>query len=377
MQRMNAESQPSWIRDLRNDAQLNRDLDLAWLDPHEQDALRDDWLAVWNQVPYGEHFHAQCRERLGRCVPLAQGLKRERRLSHTSSQLVLTFDPDDPDTVFGNLSHAMPSMLWVRAQPTVDGIRAALAPYLVAQAPSVVELPRTLRLVKSLDIEDRAVIERSIENLELWMDDATWASAFEEDPWLGAPERLNMLDMAAWTRDVAQEHPDRFPSLSWRSLWSKGVLRIERHPFGMWAFELRYAPAKDRTTIDLVNELLSSRLPDDLPVDLAASLLRGGCLGMEYVRDLEVRNELPVDRAGLSCALAPGEMTAFAALEKLMHEHHDDAELLGLLGDLASRYRHDELLFEMAVLTRGTKLGQDLLTFLSPRSNEAPSQEAP
>ena len=34
-----------------------------------------------------------------------------------------------------------------------------------------------------------------------------------------------------------------FPSVSVRTLFSRSVLTIEQHPFGLWVVELRYAPA--------------------------------------------------------------------------------------------------------------------------------------
>lgn len=64
-------SLPPWVSRLRNDADLNSSLELTWLDPNARDALREQWLGVWNQVPYEEGFHAECRQRLARCVPLA------------------------------------------------------------------------------------------------------------------------------------------------------------------------------------------------------------------------------------------------------------------------------------------------------------------
>ena len=367
-------SLPPWVSRLRNDADLNSSLELAWLDPDARAALREDWLGVWNQVPYEDGFHADCRQRLARCVPLAQGPVRERRLRPTQSRLVLVHDPEEPDIVFGNLSHAMPSMLWVRAEP--GAVLDALRPYLIDPAPAVVDLPRVARTVKILDIDDRAVVANSIDNLELWMDDATWASAHNDDPWRYASRPMGMLDQARWLRETSEEHPDRFPSLSWRTLWSKGVMRLEQHPMGMWVFELRYAPASDGKVIDAVNELLGSRLPRDLPVDLAASLLRGGCLGEDFVEELRARGERPLDQAALTCGLGPAEMSSHETLLRLAREHRTDEDMLGSLADLAARYRHDAVLFEIAALSEGTALGDDLMQFLAPSQPATDGQVA-
>lgn len=366
---------PLLMNILRNDSTLNHTLDLHWVSPEERDAIRSDWLSIWNQVPYDDAFHAQCRERLLRCVPLAQGVKRRRRLQPTESQLVLVQDPAEPEDVFASLSHALPSMLWIPCGATPKDVLRALAPYLVEEIPALTDLPCSLRVVKT-EITSLEVVENAVEALELWLDDTVWANSFNDDPWRSQQGQLNMLDQARMLRWVREDSPNRFESLSWRSLWSRSVLRVEKHPLGMWVFDLRYAPAQESKAMDFVNELMKTRFPRDLPIDLAASILRGSTLTDAYVQDLRARGEGVMEQAAITCAIEPAEMTSFETLRRLVQENRGDEVVLGDLARVASAYRHDAVLFEIMALTEGMPLGDELRQFLAPpRTPPEGSQE--
>ncbi len=359
---------PAHITALRKSDDLRRRLDVDWLDAQKQQELRAYWLEIWAQVPYGEPFHTDNLQRLQRCVPLAQGTTRQRRLDHTVNTLALVWDPADPEFVFVSLSHAFPPLLWIKADAQAQAVLDAVAPYLVEAKP-LPQLSRSARVVKMLDVPDRGVIERTLENLELWLDDTMWASAFDDDPWLDVQGPLSMVQQTIWRKDVAEEHSGRFPSISCRTLWSKSNLRIEQHPFGMWVFDLRYDPATDADVIALVNEISPGHLPLDLPVDLAASLLRDANLGDVYVSDCRARGQI-VDAAAMECALAPGETRSHAALLAALAAKRDDPAALDAIADLALAYRYDAVLFEMTNHTAGTDLGDWLLTYLAPTGGQ-------
>jgi len=355
--------------ELKGDDELTRALDLRWLSDDESAAVKEAWLSAWRQVPFDETFHDRCRQRLERCRPLALGPARRRRFDQTENRLVLVSDPAAPDEVFVSLSHAMPSSLWLAAPATREGLLEAVASYIDPERPLAVELERTHRMVKPLDVDRLEQIEQAVRGLELWVDDATWGSAFDDDPWRGVDGPIEMLDQARWREEAAAEDPDRFPSLGFRMLWSGSTMRVEQHPMGMWVFDLRYRPAADKRVIASLNDLLGIRLPEDVPVDLAASLLRGGVIDAHLVAELQARGEAPLDRAAVACGHAPAEIETGAILQAVVDEVGSDEQALATLANLASRYRHDALLFALWRQSEGTPLGNDLELFLSPAAD--------
>lgn len=272
-----------WQTVIQADKEIAKELQLEWLDQSEGEALRSSWLEIWNQVPYDEVYHSRCRERLMRSMPVARGLQRSRFLSGRRAELTLIVDPAEPAVPWISLSNAIPPLLWARGGATPEALRSALASYLVDQPNSRVDLTKVIRFASPLDINDPQTIRDSIEHLELWMDDNVWHSSFDDDPWMGVDGNLSMLEQTQALRDVTLEHPGRFPSMSYRTLWSRSIVTIEQHPRGVWVFELRYSPAGDRLAIERSNELTLQRLPNDLPVDLAASLLRAPCYDLIQV----------------------------------------------------------------------------------------------
>lgn len=354
---------------LQGDDELTQMLELQWLSDEEGAAVRQDWLAVWNQVPFDEAFHDRCRQRLERCLPVALGPVRQRRLDQTENRLTLVCDPEAPEKVFVSLSHAMPSLLWVVVPATRPGLLEALGPYLDPERRPAVELERHLRVVKPLDVEAPSQLDDAIRGLELWVDDTSWGSAFDDDPWQRVEGPLGMVDQTRLLREAAAEDPDRFPTLGYRMLWSGSILRIEQHPMGMWVFDLRYRPAQDEKVIANLNDLLGTRWPEDLPIDLVASLLRGGVIDERLLADLEAQREAPLDRAAARCGMAPGETSTAATLAQIVDEVGDDQDALATLANLASRYRHEALLFTLWDRTEGTPLGDDLERFLSPEAD--------
>jgi hypothetical protein len=359
---------PSWVGALRAAPEAVRDLGLRWLEPADSATLRQRWLEIWNQIPFDEQFQAACRSRLERCLPVALGVERARRLSGQASELVLIHDPAFPDAAFASFSDRLPPLLWAQAMPTPQRLTSSLAAYLGQPTPTAA-LPRVVRLVKLIEVDGREVIERAIEQLEPWLDDAAWCSAFDDDPWPADMAKASLVQRAAQQREVFQEDPRRFPAISYRTLWSRSVLRIERHPFGLWVFELRYRPATDVGAIAGISEVVGVRLPDDLPVDLAASLLRGGTAGrVDVERALESPEARPGDISYLA-ALAPGEATTCDVLQKWFARFGDDEKALAPLADIASAYQHDRLLFELA-LTAPEALRKNLVDSLRPKPLE-------
>lgn len=356
--------QITWYKAIRNDRALGDVLALQWLDEGEDEALRSSWLEIWNQIPYDEAFHARCRDRLSRCVPLARGLTQTRILSGQQVELALVYDPDAPETPWISLCDAMPALLWVRGGSSAEQTRRNLAPYLVKRPLSRIEAPCVMRYANPLpEVTDPKVIQDSIAGYELWLDDALWHSSFNDDPWRESDRNLSMLEQARVLEQVRGEHPDRFPSMSYRTLWSRSTLTIEQHGAGLWVFELRYADARDSAAIEQVNELTGLRLPKELPVDLAASLLRTPCVDAYRIEEAERAGEHPNFLFRFRAALDPSSPSVTRALNQVAETLRGDDDALAELAELAFAYQHDRFLFELALRSEGT-LRKNLEAFL-------------
>lgn len=353
---------PSWVADLRDPGSprgLTRGF--TWLGEDQARRVRAEWLDIWSQVTFEPEFHQACRDRLARCIPLAVGPSRSRRSSKTESTMTMVFDPERADEVAFSHSHAMPSVCWSTARMgEIDDLLA----YYLHDSP-VAGGPGLCRVVKPLDVEHPEAIANAIDALELWVDDAFWGSAHHDDPWVGVAGDLSMLSLSVYVQRFGEQDPDRFPALGCRTLWSRSTLRIEQHPRGLFVFELRFRPGVDARAISELNEMVGTRLPEDLPIDLAASLLRGGTLTPHDIDELHRRGESPFEALALTCASAPSAPHTIDRLRAAIHAHRDDDEVLGAIASLASSYHHDGMLFEIADLANDPLRGE-LLSFLKP-----------
>ncbi len=350
---------PTWTSALREETER---VGWVWLEDDTSATVRADWLDAWSRLVFEAEFHERCRARLARCVPLAVGPTRERRLSKTPSRMTLVFDPERPELVCTSLSHAIPSLAWSLAVPTAWAATASV--YLTEEAPRRASFSRVTRLVKPTGGHDLGAIEQALDAVELWIDDAFWGSRDDDDPWLALPRHLDVLAVAQHVRRAREQDAARWPTLSARTLWSRSTLSIERHPQKLLAFELRYHPARDELAMAALAEATGVRLPLDLPLDLAASLLHGVTFTSERVSELLAHDEPPVEALALRCALAPSTATTLRHLTEAIATTRDSRRL-GALAGLASSYRHEGLLFEVLARAEG-RLRSELEAFLRP-----------
>jgi hypothetical protein len=361
---------PAWAAALRDDPAKAAELGLRALDESESAATRAHWLSIWNQIEFDEGFHGRAAARLERCVPVFAGPSRRRRLSKTESQLVVVFDPEDRDVLRLSLSYAIPSLAWADAGSSLESLRAALARYTVSDDPGALDFPKTERVVKQLELRDIGPIERSIDAQELWIDDARWGSAYLDDPWSGVSPDLGMLQLSTLVERVKDQHSGRRPSLSFRTLWSRSIFTIEQHPLGFWAFELRYVPAGDARAIrDLCGTDPVASLPRDLPVDLAASLMRGGSATRDTLRVNDEAGRDPMMLA-VRCAMLPGEATTIGAMRDSVRAWADDPERGDALAQIADGFGHEATLFELAAITNDTRFAGAIKALLRPAAIE-------
>jgi len=367
---------PAWAEALRDDPTTLGELGLRVLDEEQREAIRALWSSTWNKIDYDEAFHARAAARLERCVPLFVGPSRRRRLSKTESELVVVHDPQDGEVLRLSLSYAICSLAWADAGSSVEALRAALARYTVSEDLGKLAFPKTERVVKQLELRDIGPIERTIDAQELWIDDARWGSAYLDDPWSGVSPDLGMLQLSTLVERVKDQHPGRRHSLSFRTLWSRSMLTIEQNPLGFWAFELSYVPAGDARAIrELCGADAVASLPSDLPVDLAASLMRGGSATRETVRANDERGRDPYNLA-IRCAMDPGEATTIAAMRASVRAWADDPDRGDAFVEIADEFGHEAALFELAAITSDAEYAEGIKALLRPVPDRPGSDDA-
>lgn len=362
---------PPWATSLAGDARLLSELGLRWFSEPEREAIRDEWRAAWVQAPFDEPFHGECLARLERCLPLAVGPTRARRLTKAPSSLAVVFDPEAPDVAWLSLSSTIPSLAWADGGASAEALREAFARYTQPLDLPLSALEERTRIVKDIaSIKDVGLLAETILACEPWVDDALWGSASNDDPWIGHVDE-GALTLSVRSRRAALQAQGVRPSLSLRTLWSRSVLKIEQHPFGLWVFELRYRPSRDARALVTLGSI-GRLLPSDLPVDLAASVLRASSV----TRALLTGAPRPFGEASdyaLCCALDAGDPQTTFFLREAIDAWRDDPRL-GDLCDVLDVYGYRSLLREAASVTTDPSLREQIVESLvgpaAPRSAE-------
>ncbi len=324
---------PPWAAALEAEIAAAPDSGFRWLEPHLRDQVRDLTLRALDELPYDDALQERHRARVERCVPLAGGPSRTVRLTGQEHASIVLLDPDLPDRVVVGLGAYFPPVFWPSAAPTLAGIRSELSPYLSSPFKPRAELTRTIRIVREtlqeLGFEDISHFARIVGHGERWLDHAaTWSNGEDDDPWPDDPASLSMIDLRLLKERASETARARRPSISMRTLWSRSILTIELSPLGHVVFELRYDPAPFVSEVPTGGGELG--LPTDIPVDLLASLLRGGSVTPETIRRAKAKGVDP-NLVMLEVLLQPGEASSFEALRELAAS----PENLGAVAEIA------------------------------------------
>jgi hypothetical protein len=359
------EALPGWLGALREDSGLAGDLGIQWLDEEARQRLYLGALSVLRTPGGDENWNRRGLERLERCVPLALGPERSKRLSRAESSTALFFDPARPGEVSLSLAASMSPMAWAAAPATSEGIRALFGRYF-AEAGPVSRLSGKVRSLVNFGDADRERIEAAVAEGHPMIDDASWYSACDDDPWLGH-EDLRPILLTSILRDAKRERRDRIPSVAFRTLFTRSMIKIEKHGFGLWVVEVRYAPAPDAAAVRWVNEVFSARFPEDVPVDVVGSnVMQGGHTFASDLDEEEARGEIEDFTMAARLALAPGEPDTTVRLRAFVERFADRPEKLLLLTNLADAYRDRGAVFEIAARAAGTDLAEMIFTQLGP-----------
>ncbi|MCB9608286.1 MAG: hypothetical protein H6716_16985 [Polyangiaceae bacterium] len=345
-----------------------------WIEAEKRELVTNLLLDGWNQFPFDEEFQRAGVARIERCTPLWLGPTRTVRLTQNQRSMVILEDPEHPGLLFAALGPNLPPEFWPAAEASSVGLQRDLEAYVARPFRSTHEYTRRLRVYRGsfedIGLESLQHLANVIAHGEQWTDGAaTWRSGCLTDPWPAEPSSESMLQLRVISDQAAEEHGSRMPSISLRSLWSRSVLKLEEGRWGNVVFELMWDPAPLKLPHRFVGEF-----PEDMPVDLVASLLRGSTLtpdGLAKLRD----EELTPFAAMVTCLLEPTEATTFELLRELMQS--EDPELknagIGLAADCGAR----GLLYELGVTTGDAELKARLgeLTKLHPPPPQAPDDD--
>lgn len=354
-----------WVESIRDATGPNSQLQAQWLSEDSADFVRRAWRDVIELAGYVDAFVDDNVRIIDRCIPIALLGSKKRTLSSDLAEMVLVADPERPDKAYVSLATGVPALLWCECEPTLDGLLDQLQPYR-SERKLVEQMSKTAKTVKVLQVE-RDVIENHIVRSEFWLDDAFWCSSFVNNPWENPDLEDNVLMRSVMLEERMKEHNGRMPSTSFQALWSGGVITIEAHPFGVYRFFLRYEPANDAQAIRTVNEITNGDLPLDLPVDLAASLLRGENVSHKSLQEMKPGGPW-LDYAALSSAYHYGDSKGFHALMEMIDDA-DEAKL-DAVARVAEAYQQWFVCEHIIMRYPDSPIAQDLHAFSQPIAPE-------
>ncbi len=353
---------PSWASALRTELTEHPDTGFDWLSTEDAAEVTQSLLRGAERSPFTDATHGPGGARIKRSVPLATGPTRTVRLTQTQATAALMFDPQSPERVWLSLGPAFPAELWPSAEPTRDGVLRDLGPYLSSSFKSRPQLRRSLRLKKgSLETIGVGSLEEFAElvaRLEPWLDGkATWRSGCDHDPWPEDPSRVAMIMLHVAGDEARRTHPQRNESITMRTLWSRSLLTIEEGPCESIIFDIRYDPAPFVTHLPADDGHLL--VPEDLPVDLLASMIRGATLTMESLNVVREAGLTPYV-AFNEALLAPSESTTYATFRQLLSNPEHRKEAAAIAADFGAR----GLVYEAACNEPDPELAAEMLSWI-------------
>jgi hypothetical protein len=355
---------PPWFDSLQAELAASEDLQFSAIAQENRAPFTALTEEAWARFPYGDSFQQDGADRLRRATPLFYGFERTPRLSDRTQAAVLYADPDVEARVFLGLGVGFPPPLWPSSEPNLAAMRRAFGGYLRADAVSAQRFSRIVRVAKGsfedLGIEDIDQLFSIVQGTEWWLDSrAAWKNAMLDDPWPQDLSGASMIDLRVIAERSAETRDDRRPSVAMRTVWSRSVLVLEASRYGGVVIELRYEPAMHEPVVSGVD------LPEDLPADLYASLLRGPML-TESRLDATLGERVSQDGLISLCELRSAEMATF---EKLREVAAGGGEFSFLAVDLARDEGARGVLYELSCEDVSPELAAKLLdvTRIGPR----------
>ncbi|KFE68031.1 hypothetical protein [Hyalangium minutum] len=349
---------PKWFEALKKDPKA-AEAGIHWFTPEEAEAKRAEVASWYVQGDARVRHHlpdaalAAAKEQFAQFVPVGEGpTASDREGNKIRSWLLLA--KQSPEELKVALSPVHPPFLWLGAGQTLASLKETVAPYFPAHIPSEDKLEHTVRGFIGTSAVNHIDLIQLHDRYQAsdFLDGLTWGSAYKKDPF------LEMLPKGHYGQEMIQRYraqaPEGIPTFSFRSLFTKSILRAEAHAnvaegVNIFVVQVRYHPAKQQALIRDLNQQLGMRLPEDLPVDLA-----GAFIGLPFDPPEVIRAALPkqTDLAKISFGLLCLDCLArdFTEAEKDLREYstHAEGAVRQLVANLALRRGLKSLLTEMA-----------------------------
>lgn len=305
-------------------------------------------------------------------IVVAEALTRSPRTAYLgASRARLLVHPDKPGRIALCLNAKIPAFLWPEANATVEGITSLLAPYrrtLAVDEPRPYDLPHSIRLYIGFGAAVPSPYSGELEELEFhtWSRVATtspflenygWGSEYSEDPHRGFVDRGGLDGMLA-LRQTGGMDPQRVPSESYRTMYSRSIVTLELHRSG-YVIEAKYRPNPHAGAVHAINARFGTSFPEDLPLDCVGVLMHfEGALTADKLM-AQIGPELPKE-----------EWWKLHALGALLHETMALDEWLAGLPDVFAHEAH-------AIAWRYGRLGFLLRRAITTSELREPIQTGP
>lgn len=352
---------PKWFEALKKDPKAT-EAGIRWFTPEETEARRAELLRGYESGSTRTRYHlpeaafTTAKAQVARFQPVAEGPATSDRTGHKHrGWLLLDKQAPAADELKVALAPEHPPFFWLGGGQTVASLKDVLAAYFPSHVPSEEKLERTVRGFLGTGSANKIDLIQLHDRYKAsgFMDPVAWGSSQQRDPFTlePLPKGPEGQDMA---RHVREQAPKGIPTFTFRSLFSKSILRAEAYAgiaegVNIFVGQVRYRPDKQAALIRDLNQKLGTKYPEDLPVDLAGALL-----GLPFDQAELIRTGLqkPPPPASINFGLlvldclAPDAATAEQGLRE--YASHADSGVRQTVANLALRRGLEPLLTEMA-----------------------------
>ncbi|MDY7226045.1 hypothetical protein [Hyalangium rubrum] len=352
---------PKWFEALKKDPKAT-EAGIRWFTPEESEAKRAELLRGYEAGDARTRLHlpeaafTTAKTQVARFLPVAEGPATSDRSGHKHrGWLLLDKQAPSADELKVALAPSHPPFFWIGGGQTVASLKEVFASYFLTHVPSEDKLERTVRGFLGTGSVNKIDLIQLHDRYEAspFLDALAWGSAHKRDPFTLElmPKGHEGQDMARRFREQA---PEGLATFTFRSLFSKSILRAEAHAgvadgVNVFVGQVRYRPARQAALIRDLNEKLGTKYPEDLPVDLAGALL-----GLPFDSPELIRAGLqkPPPPASINFGLLVLDCLApdAATTEKDLREYasHADDSVRQTVANLALRRNLKALVSEMA-----------------------------
>jgi hypothetical protein len=275
---------------------------------------------------------------------------------HRPSPSFIVFDLTRPDSLFFLPGDLFPPSLWIDLKQDPARLLSAFAEYLPSENSPELSLTKSVRGFLGSEQD----LEMDLDDFAQWLtlhpltDNKGWGSIHESDPFeVEEPASKRSLPVVKADDDELDQADDAIPSVSFRTKYSRSIIRIEDHD-DFFVIQAKYRPT------DLSGRL-SDKIPADVPADLAGILAHLAFDDEGAIRGYLQNATSPDDLPYLIFVLSLIKYSDLSLVNDLRHyANHDNSDVRIAVADIASRMDYDFLLQEMSVSEKDPELKRKL-----------------